>query len=406
MIGFQRRASFRNGLMAALAGVAIAGPAAAGAIMTAEPAAAVSAVAPSAIWSADAARQLIAVIEDAKTEGLRPTDYGLAGLRAGLDAGPGPALDAAAGLSAMMLARDFAFGRVGDRAAFDWHMEASPYDASQLADRLRVAIATGKVDTFLKGLLPADARYVALRGALAAAETIADRDRIRANMERWRWMPRDLGGDYLYVNVPSYQLKVVSGGAAISTYTVVVGAKDTPTPLMVSPSSSLVVNPWWNVPVSIVRKSNLRPGRGGYVFKANNDGSYAVRQPPGPRNALGRIKFNLVNDQAIYLHDTPAKAGFERDQRALSHGCIRIKDIDQLAAELMGDGGDVAKLDAALADSTTQTLRLPRTWKVYLVYFTADVGEDGAVVSLDDPYGRDAPLLARLDGRPMQIASR
>ena len=405
MIGFQRVASLRGGLAILLAGVTIASPAMAGTIAP-EPSLPISTEAPAPAWSADAARQLIAVIEDAKAEGLRPSDYGLAGLRAGLEAGPGPALDAAAGSSAMTLARDFAFGRVADRAAFDWHMEASPYEASQLADRLRRAVATGQVDVFFKGLLPSDARYAALRKALADADTMADRDRLRVNMERWRWMPRDLGGDYLYVNVPSYQLKVVSGGTAVSTYTVVVGAKDTPTPLMVSPSSSLVVNPWWNVPVSIVRKSNLRPGRGGYVFRANNDGSYAVRQPPGPRNALGRIKFNLVNDQAIYLHDTPAKSGFDRDQRALSHGCIRIKDIDQLAAELMGDGGEVEKLDAALADTDTQTLRLPRTWNVYLVYFTADVGEDGAVVSLDDPYGRDAPLLARLDGRPMQIASR
>jgi murein L,D-transpeptidase YcbB/YkuD len=207
-------------------------------------------------------------------------------------------------------------------------------------------------------------------------------------MERWRWMPRALGEDYLYVNVPSYQLQVVDGGISIASYDVVVGAKNTPTPMLASPTSSLVVNPWWNVPASIVKSSNLRPGKGDYIFKASAGGGYAVRQPPGPRNALGKIKFNLSNDQAIYLHDTPGKSAFRRTQRALSHGCIRVKDIDQLAARLMGeDGGDTAPL------------RLPRTWQVYIVYFTLDGDNAGSLTSYSDPYGYDATILARLDGR-------
>ena len=160
------------------------------------------------------------------------------------------------------------------------------------------------------------------------------------------------------------------------------------------------------MPVSIIRKSNLRPGRAGFQFTSNHDGSWAVRQPPGPRNSLGKIKFNLVNDQAIYLHDTPSKALFARDERALSHGCIRVKDIDQLATQLMDDGGNAAPLDEALASTQTATLRLPRTWQVYIVYFTMDSVEPGSLVTYDDPYGYDARIVASLDGRPAQATLR
>ena len=123
-----------------------------------------------------------------------------------------------------------------------------------------------------------------------------------------------------------------------------------------------------------------------------------IRQPPGPKNALGRLKINLTDDDAIYLHDTNAKSAFNRDQRDLSHGCVRVKDIDQLAGELMRDGGDDSRLDEALATSDTRTLPLPRRWNVYLVYFTMDQDETGALRSYSDPYSRDATIIARLGG--------
>jgi len=361
-------------------------------------------------WTIEAAHDLEKAVEASRREGLNPDDYGLARLAAAIDVGQGAALDGAAYASALALAHDYAFGRVGDREAMDWYI-ANGADLNGLATGLQQALAAGKPRAFLEGLLPTDRRYVALRDALADASDLATRDRLRANMERWRWMPRDLGQDYLYVNVPSYQLKVMSGGETVSTYTVIVGAKDTPTPQLAGPASSLVVNPWWNVPASIVKSARLRPGRGGYVFKRNADGSLSVRQPPGARNSLGRIKINLVNDQAIYLHDTPAKGAFGRDERALSHGCIRVKDIDQLAAELMNPDTEDGQLDTALASDRTATLTLGRTWQVYLVYFTADVDDTGQVVTLADPYGRDAPLIAALggDARPLgsqQMAAR
>ena len=357
-------------------------------------------------WTQAATRDLIVAIEGARAEGLRPADYDLAGLKHVAGDGEGGALDALATASALTLAHDYYFGRVSDRSDMQWMITRSPYEAAQLPAHLQAAIDDGKIQDFFAALLPSDPHYQALRAALAEAPAGAARDRLRVNMERWRWMPRAIATSYLYVNVPSYTLRVIDGGVQLSSYDVVVGAKNTPTPQMVSPTGSFVVNPAWYVPASIARKSGLRAGRGGFTGRRNADGSYSVMQPPGPRNALGRIKFNLDNDQAIYLHDTNAKAAFNRDQRALSHGCVRVKDIDQLAAELMSQGqGDAASLEEALAKPQTATLRLPRTWPVYIVYFTADADGSGDITTYGDPYGYDARVLTALDGKPLQVAS-
>lgn len=360
-------------------------------------------------WSPEAVGKLVKVIEGARAEGLDPAVYNLDGLRQAAGSGQGPALDMVADAAAAQLAHDYYFGRVTDRDDMGWMIQRPAYEPQELARGLSQAIASGEIRKFYASLLPSDARYAALREALAQTDDPTLRDRLRVNMERWRWMPRGLGDDYLYVNVPSYKLQVMTGGATLATYDVVVGAPKTRTPMLASPTSSFVVNPWWNVPTSIVKSSNLRPGKVGFQFKASADGGYAVRQPPGPRNALGKIKFNLANDQAIYLHDTPAKSAFGRDERALSHGCIRVKNIDQLAAQLMGEGGDTAQFDEALASPDTATLRLPRTWQVYIVYFTLDGNDASNLASYSDPYGYDAQILTRLDNRPVgravQVAS-
>ena len=344
-------------------------------------------------WSRDAVGQLIQLIDAARGEGLNPADYRTADLRRAAEGGEGAALDATANAAAYALAHDYYFGRVANRDGY--LIPRAPYEEALLKERMTKAIADRTLKSFYTSLLPTDERYGALREALADTSDAAMRDKLRANMERWRWMPRGLGDSYIYVNVPSYQLRVIDSGTSVATYDVVVGAKATPTPWLVSPSSSLVVNPSWYVPASIIKSSNLYRGKAGYIFEGKS-----VRQAPGPRNALGKIKFNLVNDQAIYLHDTPAKAGFTRTDRALSHGCIRVKDIDQLAFQLM-DGKDAGQLDEAMADTRTATLKLPKTWQVYIVYFTADSVEGGSVVSYNDPYGHDARIVAQLDGRPL-----
>ncbi|WP_294391754.1 L,D-transpeptidase family protein [uncultured Sphingomonas sp.] len=359
--------------------------------------------APEGRWSRQAVKQLIGVIQGAEREGFNPADYNLATLRQAVDGasgGTGPALDILAEAAALRLANDYHFGRVTDRSSMNWMIERSPYERAQLPDRLHAAANAGSLPSFYASLLPDNPRYAALRDALAETDDPVMRDRIRVNMERWRWMPRAMGDDHIYVNVPSYKLDVVESGLVRSSYTVVVGAKATPTPLMISPANSLVVNPSWYVPASIVKSANIRAGQGGFRYKDLGNGARAIVQAPGPRNALGRIKFNLDNDQAIYLHDTPAKTAFKRDQRALSHGCIRVSNIDQLASELMSrEGGDAVALEQALAGADTQTLRLPHQWPVYLVYFTVDLDANGALTSYGDPYQYDNVILAQLDGQ-------
>jgi murein L,D-transpeptidase YcbB/YkuD len=211
-------------------------------------------------------------------------------------------------------------------------------------------------------------------------------------------MPRELGKDHIFVNVPSYSLNVVDEGRTVSTYTVVVGKPSTPTPQIAMAAQSIVVNPWWNVPPSIARKMGSRKG-----FVSGPDG--ALRQPPGPRNALGKVKIDMPNPHSIYLHDTPSKALFAKSSRAFSHGCIRVKDIDRLAAELVKlDSGNDREVQQALAGSSTRTVRLPQTRPVYLVYFTSDVGADGNTVTHEDPYGRDKRLVTALDSATLMAA--
>jgi murein L,D-transpeptidase YcbB/YkuD len=351
-------------------------------------------------WQPAMVAALVDEIRASAAEGLDPAAYGAEALADHLVRTGGSAeLDRMAETAALALAHDYLLGRIANRAAFDWHIERTDADPSRLAGELARARAEGRVQPWLRSLLPTDARYAGLRDALAAtpAADAGARDRLRANLERWRWMPRTLGADHIYVNVPSYTLTLVEDGQARSTYTVVVGARATPTPQISYPANAIVLNPWWTPPASI----KVSAGKPGFV----NDGG-ALRQRPGPGNALGRIKIDLPNPHAIYLHDTPAKAYFAKPTRAYSHGCIRVQDIDRLATELVAlDQGNAEAVTSGLRTYATQRLKLRQSRPVWLVYFTAEVGADGKVRELDDPYGRDARLIAKLDQR-VQFAAR
>jgi murein L,D-transpeptidase YcbB/YkuD len=374
-------------------------------ISTAPVTAPAAATLPPARWSKAALRQLLSMVEDASYEGLRPSDYSrdaITDIVAGEKTGP--TVDAIAEHAARALAHDYTDGRVTDRQRFDWHIEHAPEALASLNGDLDRAVEGNSVETYLKGLLPADARYVALRDALretpkADAARIAH---IRASMERWRWMPRTLGDEYVLVNVPAYRLALFQGREQVAAHDVVVGAPRTPTPQIVAYAGSIVVNPWWTLPPSVLAEGKRYSSAKGFVYTSIS-GRTVIRQRPGPQNALGRMKIDMPNQYAIYLHDTPAKAAFAKPNRALSHGCIRVKDIAGLADEL----ADAARVRSALDGTDTRTLQLQRSVPVYIVYFTA--GErDGKVVTFADPYGRDTALNAALDGAapaPLTYAS-
>ena len=192
-----------------------------------------------------------------------------------------------------------------------------------------------------------------------SAEDRARRDLIRANMERWRWMPRNLGARHVIVNVPAFTAAIVDNGNVTVRHRTVVGARRTSTPQLSAEITAVTINPWWNVPQSIIRENGGRFG-GGYQVTRGAGGGMTVRQPPGPRNALGRVKIEMPNPHAIYLHDTPAQALFARAVRAFSHGCIRTQYVRDFAAVLLAPTGQWSRsaIDQTVERGRTVSARL------------------------------------------------
>ena len=351
-------------------------------------------------WTPETLHQLLAAVDASRAEGLRPQDYRRDALAAELqDRSPDIATLATA--SAHDLAHDYADGRITHRARFDWHIQHSPGPLATLDVDIANAVNAGRLTEYLHGLLPQDARYAALRDALDETPEPARRDAIRASMERWRWMPRALGTDYIWVNVPTYRLALYRGATVTATHDVVVGAPKTPTPMLSANVGSIIVNPWWTLPPTVLHEGAGRrySSARGYVYQTIHGKTY-IRQKPGPLNALGRMKIDMPNAWAIYLHDTPSKGGFLQTDRALSHGCIRVKNITTLASELY----DPAVIDGALQTYRMKTLPVKASVPVYIVYFTAAPDADGKVVTYGDPYARDAGLIAALDRQPKPIS--
>ena len=167
-------------------------------------------------------------------------------------------------------------------------------------------------------------------------------DLVIANMERWRWYPRDLGKAYSIVNLPDFSLKVMHNGAQVWTTRIVVGKPNMATPLLSETMKYITINPTWNVPPSIVHNEYLPAlaqdptvlSRMGLKVVNNRDGSVHIYQPPGEANALGRIRFNFPNRFLVYQHDTPDKHFFAHETRAYSHGCMRVQDPAKYAEVL------------------------------------------------------------------------
>jgi murein L,D-transpeptidase YcbB/YkuD len=351
------------------------------------------------IWSVAAAEELLRYIDRVGEEGLDPASYAPERLRQALAGGDPAAMGQVASQTFLRLVTDLSGGQVRGDSRVDWHLPDSSIDGNR--QQLLLAQATqGGVGPLLDGLLPTHPQYVGLRTALAAtpAEDQARRELIRANMERWRWMPRDLGERHIIVNVPAFTAALVENGRVLARHRTVVGARRTPTPQLTTQATGVTFNPWWNVPQSIIREQGGRFGAG-YDVRRGEGGQMIVRQPPGPRNALGRLKIEMPNEHAIYLHDTPAQALFSRPVRAFSHGCIRTQAIRDFAALLLEPTGewDRAAIDQAIGTGDNRSVSLAQPIPVYIAYFTAAATTDGNVVTYADIYGRDAPVRQALN---------
>lgn len=221
---------------------------------------------------------------------------------------------------------------------------------------------------------------------------------IAANMERYRWLPRSFGQRYIFVNVPAFRLEAYDSGQKVMEMKVIVGQEyeDKATPVFADSMETVVFRPYWNVPPSIAQKE-IFP-KGSAYMAANNMETYtqggqtAVRQRPGPKNALGFVKFLFPNDFNIYLHDTPNHELFNKDVRAFSHGCIRVEKPAELAQWVLGWPAD--KVDQAMKDGPDDRgVKLPHKIPVYITYFTAYMN-NGQLYFGNDLYGRDDKLVA------------
>ena len=242
-------------------------------------------------------------------------------------------------------------------------------------------------------------------------------DTVEANMERWRWLPRNLGDTYVMVNVPDFSLKLVHDDKTIWSTKIVAGKPQTPTPLLSASMNEVIVNPSWYVPQSIIHNELLPRyetdpnifDRLGLEVKKGPDGHINVVQPPGAANALGRIKFNFNNKFLVYLHDTPERQLFRYSRRAFSHGCMRVQDptkFGELILSLSMDGRSTpnARQIRSMFGQEEHDFRLLKRPKVHVTYQTAFVDENGKLQIRNDIYGFDARIHAILTSPERKVA--
>lgn len=299
-----------------------------------------------------------------------------------------------------------------------------------------LSASEGSGEIFDAGLEAAVWRFQTRHGLVAdrivgpqtlAALNVPATERARqlaVNLERWRWLPRVFGERHLRVNLPAFHLELIEKGERVLDMRVIVGRLVRPTPAFVGRMTYLVLNPYWEVPPRLavldllpkIQKDRDYLAKNGFKVFTLGGGArrnpaaidwqqlgpgnfpYHLRQDPGPKNALGRIKFIFPNRHTVYLHDTPTPELFAREQRTFSSGCIRIEKPLELAQLLLRGTplADPPALEAALTSAVDEIVFLPTPVPVYLLYFTAWVEADGTLNFRPDLYKRDPRLAAAL----------
>jgi L,D-transpeptidase YcbB len=342
-----------------------------------------------------AARAVVERLKRADEDGLNAGDYPIPSL--GLSGGDAvnEAVEAELKLSAAAVAyaRDARGGRIEPSRLSNL---ITPDLELPAADAVLTALAAAKdAGAALASYNPLHAGYAALKARLAqvrAGQTANARleGDLVANMERWRWLPSDMGRRHVFVNVPEYRLRLMQDGRPIHEARVIVGKPDTPTPLFSDEMDHAIVNPSWYVPPSIFKNEfhsdpYLAAARG-YEVVRTKGGGLSIRQPPGERNALGFVKFMFPNRHAVYLHDTPNRRLFAAEKRAMSHGCVRLDQPFRFGEFVLGPQWTEARLKSLIGQGE-RTIRLPEKIPVHLAYFTTFVDDKGELRHLADIYG-------------------
>jgi murein L,D-transpeptidase YcbB/YkuD len=397
------------------------------------------------------ARRLLDALDTASEHGLRPDTYHTGQLARLLAAGPASVADLAeldllAADGFLHLARHLSCGAVDPQTL---HPGYAREPVPDLVGALEAALSGDDPAAGLAKLAPPHPEYAHLMRAFArlrdagpeAEAPAADApgtqptptraERIRANLERWRWLPHELGERHLRVNVAEFRLRAFEAGAVRLEQPVVVGCGGWETPPTHGVIRYLVLNPAWDVPRSIAVREmlpaeqrdpdyldrlgiqvlgrdasgalrELNPGQIDWQALDADHFPYRLRQPPGPQNPLGRIKFAFPNPYGIWLHGTPGRAAFERPMRNLSHGCVRVEDEIGLALFTLAPDPTWtrARLLEALDAKTQEVVRLPEPLPVHVLYLTVAADAEGNASFGNDPYAWDPALVAALPPGP------
>jgi murein L,D-transpeptidase YcbB/YkuD len=242
---------------------------------------------------------------------------------------------------------------------------------------------------------------------------------IIANLERWRWFPREMGDHYIIVNIPGYYLRIIKDNDTIERKRIVVGKSERRTPILSSTFNNIVFNPTWTVPPTIIREDLVPDATNNRSYFANrnitiynskgkvvdpekwnpkNPGAYRYVQAPGYYNSLGVVKFNFPNHYTVYLHDTNHRDYFVKNYRSLSSGCVRVEDPLPLAQYMLNDSirWSRAKIDTLVATKKTTTINLKQKIRLHQLYWTAWMEKNGDLEFRPDIYNLDEDLYLKL----------
>jgi murein L,D-transpeptidase YcbB/YkuD len=289
---------------------------------------------------------------------------------------------------------------------------------------------------YLQGLHPKHVQFQRLQQALlkARAESEAgakpaNMQKIIVNMERWRWMPENLGSLHVLLNVPAFMVYVARDGKVVYQDKIVVGEYKYATPVFSADLKSVVFNPEWTVPPTIVRENLLPKLRGGGLFGGGtsiltehelnvnyngkrvdpgsidwnrvNMGAISFTQAPGPNNVLGKVKFVYPNPYSVYMHDTIKQGLFDKDMRAEGHNCPRVEHPGKIAAVILAQDQNLpqAEVDKLLASGYNAGVGIAHGVRIHTAYFTAVADEQGKVATFPDIYKLDPPVAAAILGK-------